>query len=223
MRNIMIIFLFISFWSISDVQSQTSLETAIKKMNVTVYVPSYFNFSQNKEMTYVTKITQKDPVPTLAQTYRGEPSYGNTALKVLFGEVHSIIEHTNGEYLIFVVALPRKKRGFYHELEFGRIKHDFRYGDCFQGVSEPEEYQLSLKLTEYSREQAQKMFNANVMVSYPVDLEKNVYRDKYNRCRAVVIAKDGWHIFFYFMMTDENMKNFDTYLKDLNRVFWFNE
>ncbi|SFL05031.1 hypothetical protein SAMN05216357_111110 [Porphyromonadaceae bacterium KH3CP3RA] len=73
------------------------------------------------------------------------------------------------------------------------------------------------------KELAKTMFNANIMVSYPVNLRGNIYRDKYTRCRAVVVGKDRLEFVIIFMMTDESMENFDNYLKDIEKIFWFNE
>lgn len=90
-------------------------------------------------------------------------------------------------------------------------------------ASEAEANELYPLLKVYSRELAKTMFNANVMVSYPVNLRGNVYKNKYTRCRALVVGKERLEFVIIFMMTDESMENFDEYLKDIEEVFWFNE
>jgi len=38
-----------------------------------------------------------------------------------------------------------------------------------------------------------------------------------------VVAKDRHEIYLYFMMTDYSVNNFDNYLNDLSKAFWFND
>ena len=236
MKNIVTIFFFLFCWGTFNVQGQTALEKAFKKIDVSMNIPSYFNVSQNDDVIGVAEVTKKEPLPTLAQIYGFDPGQGNTAINAIFGLLQSIFEHKNGEYLIFVSVVPGRGGSTYGKvvkdstelftlknLSFGRIKHDFRYGEPLKDASELEADELYSMLTHYPREQAQEMFNANVMVTYPMNLWGSAYKDKYTRSRAVVIAKDRLEIYLYFMMTDESAKNFDTYLQDLNKVFWFNE
>jgi hypothetical protein len=235
MKRKISLFFIISFWGISIVYGQTALEKAIKVMNMSIQMPSYFDASKNEDLIYVTPITEESPIPKLAQTYYFEPVFGSTAFKVFFGQIHSIIRHTSGEYLIFVSAAGEfvVKYGFLIEeksdlfnvrdLTFNGIKSNFRYGKRMESASKEEIEELDLMLTHYSEKQAKKMFNADRMVTYPMNLRGEIYEEKYPRCRALVVSKKGLDIFFYFLMTNESAKKFDEYLEDLNKVFWFNE
>ena len=211
-------------WGNFNTQGQTALEKAVKKMNMSMNIPSYLNASQNEEIIY-------DIIPESEQRSGRIPGINS-----VFGGITGILEHQDGEYLIFVCAFPFKGGSTYGKivtdstewftlknLSFGRIKGDFRYGIPNVDAIELEADELYSMLTHYPYEQAQEMFNANVMVMYPLNLRGNVYKDKYTRSRAVIIAKDRLEIYLYFMLTDESAKNFDTYLQDLNKVFWFNE
>lgn len=222
MKNIITALLFLVYLGVSNVQGQTVLDTAAKEMNLSIKIPFCFNASGNEELTFVTEVAEEEYSLRMAQ-YRFAPVSGNIAFQVLFGMVDAILEHKSDEYLAFVFILPGKCKGRSGDLSFNRIKWDLGYGKPLEPVSEKEESEMSLKLTHYPKEQAQKMFNADIMVDYPVDLMGNSYRDKYTKCKAVVAAKGGRHIYLYLMMTDKNVKNFDTYLKDLDKVFWFNE
>lgn len=227
MRNKLVLLL-LSFMGVSNVNGQTALEKAMKRINVSINIPSAFSVTQNEELMFVTKDTI---IPTLEQIYNFKPAYGSTALKVIFSMIHSIFTHQDGECVIFVYSPPGRggsdyrSTGLYtlNNLSFGRIKHDFRYGKPMNDASECEAVELNSMLTHYPKEQAQKMFNANVMVMYPLNLQGNVYHDKYTRCRAVVVAKDRLEFYLYFMMTDYSVNNFDNYLNDLNKAFWFND
>ena len=222
MRNIIVIFLFLSFGGISRVQGQTALEKEVEKMHVSMKMPSSIHASQNEDVIYLSDSEQ----------HPGQ----NSGINSIFGGIHSILEDKDGKYVILVYASPRITGSSYGKimtdstelytltnLAFGRIKKDFRYGIPNVDAIELEADELYSMLTHYPREQAQEMFNANVMVMYPLNLRGNVYKDKYTRGRAVVVAKNRLHLYFYFLLTDESVKNFDTYLQNLNKVFWFNE
>ncbi|MDR1097570.1 MAG: hypothetical protein LBL57_05510 [Tannerella sp.] len=216
---------------------QTSLEKGMKRISVGINMPSCFHASQNEDHIYVTEITEKDSIPTLAQAYKVQPAYGPAAFKAFFGLVNAIIRHENEAYVIFVCALPgrgddphgdiktddTKIYTLNEALPFGRIKFDFNYGAKMRSVSEQEVYDLDLMLTHYPRERARELFNADAMVMYPVNLQGNVYEDKYTVCRAVVAEKSGLSFFLYFMLTKDSYKNFDSCLKDIAKVFWFDD
>lgn len=230
-------YIFIGFFSctFSCLSAQTALDKALKTMNVQMDIPSFFDVSQNEEPIYITPETKESPIPKIKQQYDFEPSFGDTALKVYLHLGHSIIRHKTEDYLIFVDAIGEvaaKYRGitknpvlFNSEQNdaLKRIKFDFRYGKRMSSPSEGEIEELKLMLTYYPEKQAKEMFNADWMVMYPMNLRGEVLEGKFSRCRAVAVSKYGMDMFFYFMMTDESSKKFDTYLMDLNKVFWFNE
>ena len=234
---IKLLYIFIVFFSctFSCLSAQTALEKALKTMNVQMNIPSYFDISQNEKKIYITPKTKESPTPTMVQQYDFESSFGDTALKVYLHLGHSIIRHKTEDYLIFVDAIGER------DVQFGvikknpvlfnseqnnalkRIKFDFRYGKRMSSPSEGEIEELKLMLTYYPEKQAKEMFNADWMVMYPMNLRGEVLEGKFSRCRAVAVSKYGMDMFFYFIMTDESSKKFDTYLMDLNKVFWFNE
>jgi hypothetical protein len=233
MRNKLVLLLLLSFIVVSNAHGQTALEKAMKRINVSINIPSVFSATQNEELMFVTK---DSILPNIKQIYDFDPSYGSIALKVIFSMIHSIFTHKDGECVIFVYAPPGKGGGKYGEmitdsvvlytlnnLSFGKIKHNFRYGKPMIDASESEAIELNSMLTHYPKEQSTKMFNANVMVMYPLNLRGNVYNDKYTRSRAVVVAKDRHEIYLYFLMTDKSVNNFDNYLNDLSKAFWFND
>lgn len=228
MKNILIMLLFLLYLGVLTIQGQTPLEKAVKRINVNMELPSCFNVSQNENFVDVTEVTVKDSL--------SKPANENAVINTIFGGIDAILEHKDGEYLVFVYVSPGRSGGKYgaiitdstelfvlKNLSFGRIKRDFRYGKPNLDASELEADELYSMLTIYPKEQTREMFNANVMVMYPLNLRGNIYKDKYTRSRAVVIAKDRLDICFYFMMTDKSVKNFDTYLKDLGKAFWFND
>lgn len=139
MRNKLVLLL-LSFMGVLNVNGQTALEKAMKRINVSINIPSAFSVTQNEELMFVTK---DSIIPTLEQIYNFKPAYGSTALKVIFSMIHSIFTHQDGECVIFVYSPPGKggsdyrSAGLYtlNNLSFGRIKHDVALADVIKGVS----------------------------------------------------------------------------------------
>jgi hypothetical protein len=233
MKTKLSILIILILMGVINSQGQTALEKALTTMHVSMNLPSYLSVSQNEELIYP---VSEGELPTLAQLYGGAPSSGNTLIKKMFGLIHSIMTYQDGECEILVYAAGEntmrfgkmvkdnpKLFGAGNNLTYNRIRFDFRNGDGTVGPNEKSDEEVDKLLTHYPKEQAQKMFNADWMVGYPKSLMGNTYKEKFNHCQSVVIAKNGLDIMFYFMLTDKSSENFNKYLDDLNRVFWFND
>jgi hypothetical protein len=66
--------------------AQTALEKAAKLMNVSINMPPFLEASKNENLIGIAEVTEKDPLPTIAQSYYFEPAFGNTALRVFQSE-----------------------------------------------------------------------------------------------------------------------------------------
>ena len=214
--------------------AQTVLERGMQENKIGVKLPSFLIATNNAERIYVTEINEKNPIPGINQQYGNEPSYGDTFFNVFFGTINSILTYKNGECVVFVHTGPRSgvdnykkiamdsvKLLTFKNISFERTKHDFKFGIPYSAPSEYEADELYSMLTLYPQEKAKKMFNANAMISYPLNLRGNVYKGKYTRGRAVVVGKDFWQFYLYFMMTDENVMHFEKFLDNFEKVFWF--
>jgi len=217
-------FLLIFFY----VSGQTALEKAMNTMNVSMNIPSFWDISQNENsIDVISSSVVLDT--TLQQTQAGE------TFKMLFGNVHAVIRHKNAEYVIFVYAggegalkyanLINQYDQLFNviNLSFNRIKRDLRYGIRHKSATSEEIAVLDTMIIHYPKAKVEELFNADWMVSYPMDLREEAYENKYSQCKAVSIAKNGLGIFFYFMLTDETENKFENYLEDLKGAFWYNE
>lgn len=224
----------ILFWGVTLLVAQTQLELSTERLGIQFNQPSFLEASQNAKMIYVEEITQENPLPSMDQTYGSKPSVGAQYLNSMLGMVSSILTFKNGECVVFVYVPPGKGGSTYgrvindstllctlNNISFGRIKSNFKYGIQNKDATELEALELNSMLTHYSHEDAQNIFNANVLVSYPLNLRGNIYKNKFSRGKAVVVGKDRHEIYLYFMMTDESVLNFPEFLKDFERVFWF--
>ena len=222
MKKILIFTVFFAFVSFS--YGQTALEKVTKHINVSVNLPSFLKASDNETSIFVVPITETNRIPTFEQSYDLAPSYGDQSLNAYFGTLHSIIRHGDGDYVVFVyVGGGGRLLGRSNSQIYDRILCDFRFGPRWGASTKAYEAELDLMLTHYPQERAREMFNADLMVMYPVNLRGEVYEDKYSRCRAVIAAKEGVFVILYFMMPDEGLENFDDYLNDFKRAFWYND
>jgi hypothetical protein len=215
---------------ISVIEQKTALERALDTMQVSLNLPSFLIASQNKYSVYAVQGAE----PSLDQQYEHVTASGDMALNVQFGTLHSIIRHIDEDYVLFVSAIGESDillgdlrdaiNQFYNVVNstFNRIKHDLHYGTPYTSATKEEIAALETMIIHYPKKKVQELFNADWMVSYPMNLRGEVYEDKYSQCKAVAVSKNGLNIFFYFMMTDETAENFDRYLQNLKKVFWYN-
>jgi hypothetical protein len=214
-----------------ETDTRTALAKALDTMRVSINLPSFLTASQNKYFDYPVPGAK----PSLDQEYGNEPLSGDTALNLYLGTQHSLIKHRNEDYVLFVSAIgevhvllgdmfdPIEQAFNVINPTFNRIKYDLRYGIPYKSATAEEIAILDTMITHYPEGKAQELFNADYMVSYPMNLRGEVYEGKYSQCKAVAVSKNKMDIFFYFMMTDETAENFDSYLQGLKRVFWYNE
>lgn len=214
-----------------DTNVKSEFEGAMKTMNVSMNLSPHFTATQNTGLIYP---AGDDYKPSIDQIYGHETCSGNTELNVIFTGVHSILTHSSGDYKIMVYASGERNIIFGKQITennqyfnvinstFNRIKGDFRYGIPNKSATVEELEELDMMVKHCPEEQAKEMFNAKDVIMYPLSLRGNAFEDKYTRCRTVIVAKNGLSIFFYFLMTDESVKNFNQYLDDLSDSFRYN-
>ena len=220
----------------TNVIGQAHLEDSAEKLGVTVNLPSNVSASSNDHLIYPVEITEKDPLPTIAQQFGGKPAFGDTYFNVLFGKVNSVLTYKERDCEVIVYMPPGKGGSTYgrivkdsamlhvlKNLSFGRIKRTFGYGKRNKDASEFEAIELYSMLTHHPNKKAKEMFNADVFLEYPLNFRGNTYKNKYTRGRGVVVAKNRREIYLYFMMTEKSVLNYDGFLSDFEKVFWFNE
>lgn len=232
MKILYLLFVVMFTCKINYMHGQTSLKKEMERINVSINMPSFLKASQNEDLIYVTEVTKEDPIPTTAQNYRLEPSCGATYFKAMFGMVNSIIRFEDEDCLVFVfVSLGKGGSGVVldsidlRDITFDGAKIEFQYGDRpnFGGASYEECRHLVSMVKIHPKEQAQKLFNANAMISYPKDLKGNVYERKYKKCQHVQIGKNKHQIYLNFLFTKRSYKHFEKYLNALEKVFWYND
>ncbi|MFJ1366981.1 hypothetical protein [Capnocytophaga canimorsus] len=205
------------------------------------YSPSVsFTIFQEEGPMYPVEISEKNPLPSLAEYYGTNLARPESYINALFGKVDALFQASKDDYYVFLKVIgnntnsklgivvrngnfTKEEKYYLENLSFDSIKHYFRYGKFFQGANEKEAYELYQMLNFYSKEKAKKMFNAEIMFSFPIDLHGNAYKENYKRAKAVFFQNKGKAICLFFLMTDDNYWKVDTFLKDFEKVFSFNE
>lgn len=224
----------------SNTFSQTLLEKDVKGMNITFNIPKSFQFSNNTTSVYPAEIAEKNPLPSLAQVYGTEIAPNDVFMNSLWGMITSVAYNKDKDYYVFIKTfqssndrngvsvktlascLSSQEILWLETLPFDSIKQKFRYGIPFTGATEYEAYELYQMLHFFDKKEAKNFFNGEIMFSFPVNLKGQKYKEKYAHSKAVVLQKGGKIIYLYFMMTNDNFCNFNTFLNDFNKVFWFN-
>lgn len=235
MRKKILVFTALLFWGVSVLVAQTALEKTAKNLGISFKIPSSYTVSNNTAEIFPAEITDENPVPDLAQQYHLKPAHGNMFFNAYFGLVTAVLEHSNKECIVLTYIPPGigidnfgkiskdslQVETFKH-IYFGRIKANFQYGKPFTGVSELDAMELYSMLTHYPSAKAKKMFNAAAMVSYPLNLRGNVYKEKFTRGRGLVLGTLGREVYLYFLMTDQSVLDFDKYLDEFDQAIVIN-
>jgi len=131
--------------------------------------------------------------------------------------------HKDGECQVFVntAGTYRPVPGHPTSYSFDRIRYDFGYGGVLGSANEYDREDLRMMLTCYPQDSAKTIFNADYMLSYPFDMRRMKHENKYTRARCIVAGKNGKDTFFYFVLTNEGVKNFNMYLSDFQQTLMF--
>ncbi len=219
----------------TPVRAQSFLKESANRLGISVKIPPGYEVSENDNIFYPAEISDSNPIPSIAQTYKQEPVKGDAFFNVFFGMVTSVFKHKSNECVVIVFIPPGRGGSNYGEIAtdssmlrtfkhiaFERIKTNFNYGSAFDGPSELDAMEIYSMLTHYPAEKARQMFNASAMVEYPLNFKRNVFQERFTRGRAVVVGKDRREFFLYFMMTDTSVLLFDKYLNDFDKAFNIN-
>ena len=83
--------------------------------------------------------------------------------------------------------------------------------------------ELKKIITYWSEEDAKKAFNAQHVLTYPIDRPKAVYQDKYVVRQDLTMIKWGEHLTITFALTDEGYKDINKYIDSVKGAFWFDD
>lgn len=208
----------------------TCLEKMASEVGLEVSLPESAVPSDNQDPVYPYALNEKN-TPTQAMIDKEKRVPGELFFNSFFGCMTSILRchnKTYGDYVVMVYVSSAKgwdseRKGrtpSRRNIDFYRINRDFNHGDL-NGPTAGEVDDLLEMIQEYPLKTARRFFNASAMLTYPVKLQHNSFEGKYCVGNAVVAGRKGREVYLYFLMTENNYKHFDTFLKDFKGAFRF--
>ena len=100
------------------------------------------------------------------------------------------------------------------------------YLDKLAWDSEKSVEDMRTQATYMPQEYARKVFNADTVLTYSINLEGKKLNKKYNHHKAILMYSKPYktYLLLHCFLTDEGLKNFDSkYLKDIEKMFRFKE
>lgn len=79
-------------------------------------------------------------------------------------------------------------------------------------------------VTYHSQAYAKQAFNADTVISYPINLYGKKLWDRYDRLKAIMLQKNGGgYAVLYCFYNDRGEKNWDTYMKSIEKMLRYKE
>lgn len=134
--------------------------------------------------------------------------------------------HEDGECILFfkcpgmktkidrsITELP--KEPFYW------IKQALGMGSFLKYPTEEEMEKIKKKITIWTPRKAKKIFNAQYVITYPIENEKSVYMNRYTHKMDLTMIKWGEKLTVSFLVTKNGEMNINKYIKDVEKAFRF--
>ncbi len=139
--------------------------------------------------------------------------------------------HQDGECVLFITCsgdgntsrLIDKDVSQIDRSTFSLIGHNLKIVDTFKYPTTDEMEQINKAITYWPEKKAKKTFNAQHVITYPLNEAKAVYKGKYTLVENWFILKWGHRLSVSFLVTDNGLKNLDKYKKDIEKSFKFND
>lgn len=192
-----------------------TIEENLNQQNVSFKISSPYTLTHNKECNTC------DEIPCVIGS--------------IVNVAHASLTHQDGNCEIYLITsykgihgnpgiIPDFMGGDKNMSIYNRIKSDLNWAviNIPRYANQYEIDELKLMMTNYPKKQARKNFNADYMLMYPLNFKRKKCRNKFSRGRCVVVGKDYRFVFFYFLMTDDSVKNFEQYLAQLKGMIRFN-
>lgn len=156
------------------------------------------------------------------------PGDSSELLKTAGSVITSKWIHEDGECILFIkchgmTARIDKSIDELPKTTLNRIKHTLFIAPLFDKMTEEEEQKVKKAITIWSPEKAKKTFNAQHVITYPIQGEKSVYMEKYIHKLELIMIKWGENLTVSFLVTEKGNKNIDKYIKDVEGAFWFED
>lgn len=136
--------------------------------------------------------------------------------------------HEDGECILFIKchgmkASIDKSIDELPKTIFGWIKNSLGLGSLLRETTEEQMEKIKKRITIWSPEKSKEVFNAQYVITYPVNEPKAVYMGKYTHRLELIMIKWGENLSVSFLVTDKGKKNMKNYIKDVEEAFRFED
>ena len=90
-------------------------------------------------------------------------------------------------------------------------------------ITPEEKESLKQQVTFWSRSEAEDVFNAQYVITYPIKSKHSVYMGKYTHVYDLIMLKWGEHLTVSFLVTKKGQRHLDQYIKDVKGAFRFED
>ena len=90
-------------------------------------------------------------------------------------------------------------------------------------ITPEEKESLKQQVTFWSRSEAEDVFNAQYVITYPIKSKHSVYMGKYTHVYDLIMLKWGEHLTVSFLVTKKGKRHLDQYIEDVKGAFRFED
>ena len=231
MKNFILFFSVVLFSFMTNVQSVTGInnrtdrsenyvmDSLANNMDFCYKIPGGYRICRDFDDKYYGYIYIGDNSPS--ELSRG---IGNTQNSLWVHEDKECILFINSKGSFTKDGKPDKSITEQPTATFNRISFFLKIRNSFARDITPEERaELDKVLVIWPEERAKEVFNAQYVLEYPYNDEKAKFQEKYQLRRGVCIEKWGNHLTISILTTDKGYENIDSYMKDIESAFRFND
>ena len=90
-------------------------------------------------------------------------------------------------------------------------------------ITDEEIDKIKKRITVWSRSEAEEVFNARYVITYPIRSRKSVYMGKYSHKFDMIILKWTSSLTVSFLVTKKGQRHLDQYIEDVKSAFRFED
>ena len=90
-------------------------------------------------------------------------------------------------------------------------------------ITDEEIDKIKKRITVWSRSEAEEVFNARYVITYPIRSRKSVYMGKYRHRLDWILLKESGSLTVSFLVTRKGQRHLDQYIEDVKGAFRFED
>ncbi|RHJ76818.1 hypothetical protein [Parabacteroides sp. AM08-6] len=156
------------------------------------------------------------------------PANPTELLRTVFGTRASKWIHEDQECILFIDCAGTettidKSVDKLPENVFSQIRNSLDMGSAFKETTDEQMEELKKIITIWPSQKSKEIFNAQYVITYPIEDKKAVYQDKYRHRMDLIMVKWGKKLTVSFLLTKKGYKHINKYIKDVEEAFRFED